>query len=397
MQELELSMMQHGDDPTRGIRLLLDQFEAEQHIHVRLTLFPWETAWSELVKVALYGHGPDVSEIGTTWVSNLIAMNTLRPFAASELVALGGAEAFLPSSWQSSTVIGEREVYAIPWLGDTRIICYRRDLLDKAGVDVATAFNSPRHLALTLGRLSDHGVDLPWVVPNRYAWNTLHNIVSLVWGAGGDLVTADGKRVIFDQPEARAGMKAYFDLYRYLAPEARYLDGSQSDAFFMQRQVAVTITGPWLMLWNRRPNPGAVTHFGAALPPGVPFVGGSNLGIWKHSRQERNALKLVNFLTSKQAQLTHNASTGLVPVRLETLASPQFTSDPFYALLAQGLQAGRSFPAIRFWGLIEDKLTAALTQLWNEIFDRSTPDIDALLDQYLRPLAKQLNDMLSNK
>jgi len=396
MQEVEPSMMPHGSHPIRDIPPLLDQFEAEQHIHVRLTLLPWDIAWVELVKVALYGHGPDISEIGTTWIGNLIAMNTLRPFAPTELAILGGAAAFLLSSWQSCAVLGEREVCAVPWLADTRLIYYRRDLLDKAGVDIATAFSSARQLALTLGRLSDHGIELPWVVPNRYAWNTLHNIASWVWGAGGDFVTADGRRVIFDQPQARAGMKAYFELYRYLAPEARYLDGIQSDAFFLERQVAVTTTGPWLMLWNRNLNPNSVANWGVALPPGAPFVGGSNLVVWRHTRHESDALKLVKFLTSKQVQL-QNSRIGMLPVRLEILAEPAFTDDPVQVVMGQALRAGRSVPALRWWGLIEDKLIHVLTQLWTEILERPAPDIDALLGKYLPPLAEQLNNMLSIK
>jgi multiple sugar transport system substrate-binding protein len=395
MLEIELSIMGRDAGPVGDIRPLLDQFEKEQHFHVRLTVLSWETAWAELVKVALYGHGPDVSEIGTTWIGNLIAMNTLRPFTPAELNVLGGSAAFLPSSWQSSTVIGEKDVCAVPWLADSRLIYYRHDLLDKAGVDPATAFNSPRQLALTLGRLSDHGIDLPWVVPSRYSARTLHGIASWVWAAGGDFVTADGKRVIFDQPQARAGMQAYFELYRYLAPEARYLTGSQSDAFFLQRQVAVTITGSWLMLFNRNLNPTAVANWGLALPPGTPFVGGSNLVVWQHTRHEREALKLVKFLTSKQVQLIYNPRIGLLPVRLETLAEPSFTDDPVNALMGQVVRAGRSFPSLRAWGLIEDKLSSALTQVWAEILESSAPDIDALLNKYLLPLAEQLNNTLN--
>jgi len=47
---------------------------------------------------------------------------------------LGVSAAFLPSSLQSSTALGERDVCAVPWLADTRLIYYRRDLLDKADV-----------------------------------------------------------------------------------------------------------------------------------------------------------------------------------------------------------------------------------------------------------------------
>jgi len=393
MAELELSIMARDAGPVGDIRPLLDQFEKEQHIHVRLTVLSWESAWAELVKVALYGHGPDVSEIGTTWIGNLIAMNTLRPFMPAELNVLGGSAAFLPSSWQSSTVIGERDVCAVPWLADTRLIYYRRDLLDKAGVDVVVAFTSPQHLALTLGRLRDRGVEIPWLVPTRHALNTLHNIASWVWAAGGDFVTADGKQVIFDRPEARAGMQAYFELYRYLAPEARHLDRLQCDSFFLQKQVAVTITGPWEMNFNR--NAEAASNWGLALPPGTPFVGGSNLVVWQHTRHEREALKLVKFLTSKQIQLAYNPRIGMLPVRLETLAEPSFTDDPANALMGQVVRAGRSFPALRAWGLIEDKLSSALTQVWTEILESSAPDIDALLGKYLPALAEQLNSTLN--
>ena len=49
-------------------------------------------------------------------------------------------------------------LWAAPWLADTRIICYRRDLFEQAGVDAATAFQSPAQLENALQRLRDHGV-----------------------------------------------------------------------------------------------------------------------------------------------------------------------------------------------------------------------------------------------
>ena len=387
MVEIELSIMARGNDPIGDLLPLLDQFEAEHHIHVKVTVLTWDIAWNEIVKMALYSDGPDVSEIGTSWTGNFIAMNALRPFTSSELVALGGSAAFLPSSWQSSMVLGEKEVCAIPWLADTRLIYFRRDLLDKAGVDSAAAFSSPEQVALTFGRLRDSGVNMPWVAPTHSGLFTLHNVASWIWGAGGDFVTTNGKRVIFDQPQARAGMKAYFDLYRYLGSEALHLNGYQADRAFVQGQAAVMISGPREGLVNRSSNP----DWGVALPAGVPFIGGSNLVIWQHTRRDRDALQLVKFLTGKQAQISYAPRTGLLPVHLETLASPAFINDPIHALMAQALHAGRSFPAMRLWGLIEDKLRITFSGLSEDILEQSASGIDALLDKYLTPLAEQLN------
>lgn len=62
---------------------------SEYHIHIRLRRLAWDTAWSDLVKVALYGDGPDVSEIGSTWLGDLGAMNALRLFDKADITMFG--------------------------------------------------------------------------------------------------------------------------------------------------------------------------------------------------------------------------------------------------------------------------------------------------------------------
>jgi hypothetical protein len=91
----------------------------------------------------------------------------------------------------------------------------------------------------------------------------------------------------------------------------------------------------------------------------------------------------------------YNLSGGLLPVRFESLASPEFVNDPNLIRVAQGLQQGRSFPSIHLWGLIEDKLAHALAQIWEELLSPAPPEIDALLDKHLTLLARHLNKTLS--
>jgi multiple sugar transport system substrate-binding protein len=394
MTELEFSIMRRGDDPVGDLQPLLDRFEAETRVKVRVTVLRWRDGWAEMVKTALYGHGPDVSEIGTTWIGNLIAMNALRPFELPELYKLGGEKVFLPASWQSGRVPDDAIVYAVPWLADTRLIYYHRSALEQAGLEAGTAFDSPAQLSSTLQRLQDSG-RAPWVMCTATPRRLLQEAASWVWSAGGDFVSADGKRILFDQPEALAGLKAYFELGRYLGPEARRLDGGQADDLFVQQQVASMLNMPIAYLLQRRLYPDVVKEWGVAPVMGTPFVGGSNLVIWKHSRQEQNALKLLRWLTTPEAQNTYNMFSGLLPVRVESLTAPAFANDPDLARIAQGLRQGRSFPAIRLWGLIESKLADALGQIWTESVDSPAPEIDALLDKHLALAARSLNKTLS--
>src|SRR5512136_2284060 len=82
------------------IRPLLNEFEAKYHIPVKVRLLTWDAAWSELVKVALYNDGPDISEVGSTWLGDLMSMSALHAFTSEELAQLGKASRFLAGAWQ---------------------------------------------------------------------------------------------------------------------------------------------------------------------------------------------------------------------------------------------------------------------------------------------------------
>jgi multiple sugar transport system substrate-binding protein len=395
VEEIELSMMSYVA-PDQLADLLRD-FEAQHRVHVRLQRWEWETSWSEIMKVALYGHGPVVSEIGSTWAASLAVMNVLRPFNGMEVAAMGKAAAFLPAAWNSGLMPGDPNPAAIPWLSETRAIYYRRDLFQQAGLADITRFESNAHLEDTLKTLQGHGLSA-WTMPTRATLNTFHNMTSWVWGAGGDFVDAAQRQVTFAEPAARAGIAAYFGLHRFLAPDARRLTVEESEARFLQGQTAMTISGPWLYLSPELPRTQQVAETtGVAMLPGVPWVGASHLVVWKHAapRQVRLAVELVRFLTSMTAQVASSTHTGMLPVLPEALNAPAFVNHPVYQVVGRGLLHGRSFPAMRLWGLIEEKLTAALGSLWAKVLTAEPgASLDALIRAELEPLAARLNKTL---
>jgi multiple sugar transport system substrate-binding protein len=395
-QELEFSIM--GESHV-NIQPLLDQFEAEHDIHVHLNVLSWDSAWSQLVKVALYGDGPDVSEIGSTWVGDLAGMNALRPFDAREIVTLGGASSFLPSAWQGGTLAGEEQQWTIPWLLGARLLYYRRDLIQQAGIDERTAFQSIEQLEQTVNRLHAKGVAVPWTVPTNTTHTTLLNVASWVWGAGGEFVSADGRQVLFDELLARTGLRAYFALGKYLATPVRHLKGLEPDEQFLSSaETAITVSGPWLFLAAReRMTSEALAQLGVVLPPGAPFVGGSHLVIWKHTHKADAALKLVHLLTQPFAQVTWSREVGLLPARLDALSAPPFSTDPVWQIAAKGLTTGRTFPTTRSWGLCEGKLVTELGAMWAEVLVDPDADLDAMVLKHIAPLARRLRLALEQK
>jgi multiple sugar transport system substrate-binding protein len=392
MTELELSIMAEGEYGEESLRPLLDEFEARHRIHVRLRVLSYETAWQQLVKFALYGQGPDVSQVGSTWISNLVGMNVLRPFSSQELASGGMPSIFLPAIWQGSYY----PVWAIPWMADVRLIYYRRDWLSQAGIDATIAFDSPQSLAQTLARLCAHGVALPWAVPTERTLLTMHGIASWVWHAGGDFIRPDGRGVLFTTAETLSGLRAYFDLYPYLLSAPRPLGDPQASELLLAGQAAVTLSGSWTWLGDvlsQEPEsyPINPTSVGLALPLGIPFSGPEYLVVWDSARHPAAALQLIYFLTGRPVQAAYPRSVGLLPVRLDVLSEPPFTDDPACQVMARALRASRSFPLLTRWGLIEGHLVDTLGQIWADILGQPNPDVEAIVRGRLEPLANRLN------
>lgn len=275
---------------------------------------------------------------------------------------------------------------AVPWLADVRILFYRRDILKRAGIDEQVAFQTPETLEQTLAQLRASGVNIPWVVPTQHSWRTVHNAASWVWGAGGDLLSADGKRILFNQPKALAGFRAYFALGRYLADEARGLTDTESDTLFQAGKAAVTVSGPWLLAMP----PELVAKVGITSPPGIPFVGGSHLVVWKYRRLASEAVQLVQFLTSLHFQQSCKPG-GLLPVRLKALDAFNMSSAEMGKYLQQSLTKGRSFPSVPLWEVIEARLADTLAATWREALKAPDSNWDAILDDRLNRLAQRLS------
>jgi multiple sugar transport system substrate-binding protein len=355
----------------------------------------WDGGLERLSKIAAYQFGPDVSQIGTTWLDSLAATGAVRPFTDEEVEALGGASLFFPASWQMVSLPSERsKVWAIPWLADVRVIFYWRDMLEEAGVDAQTAFRSPERVAETMECLQASGIDAPWGIWGDRKNVALQNAASWVWSAGGDVISADGRQILFDQPEAMQGFLAYFDLHRYLPPDIDHLpEVSQILDLFASRRLAV-IMGACSWLDGISSAYGEASDIapkiGLALPPGPAFVGGSNLIVWQHARQTREAVDLVRFLTSKQAQLDFCRAGSFLPTRLDVLSEPSFATDVRYQVIIEALKTGRAFPMIPKWGDVEEKLGRGLVWLWNTLLANPGMDSAALVKPYIEATARRL-------
>jgi multiple sugar transport system substrate-binding protein len=389
MEEIVFSIGNHGAAGLENLKKLVDLFERQYGIHVRLDVIPnSHQRWSGLVEAALYHNGPDVSEVGDSWVGDLIRMEALRPFQPGEVDEITSGVPYFEAVWKSSIreYEGRPSVFSIPWSTDSRVVFYRPDLLRENGIDEKSAFDSFTNLAATLSTLANTNHPMPLALPSRRSNLTLHCIASWVWAAGGDFLNPQGTNIGFDQPQALEGCKAYYRLRRFLSSEAQNMEENESDDAFDLGKAAVLLSGFWIPTNNLSPVVRA--NLGAVPIPGIPFVGGSHLAIWAHSRHEQAAQKLIKFFHSEEAAQYLYPWFGL-PISENGWQRPPFNSD-IYQTFRTAIQRGRSFPTVELWGLVEKRLTDILADIWNEILKKADSDTDAIVESHLIGLARRL-------
>jgi multiple sugar transport system substrate-binding protein len=399
MNDIEFSVMEGNPGDAQHLLPLLDAFEKQYRIHVNLIGIPWGRGWTEIAKYGIYGSGPDVSSIGSTWIGSLASMQALRPFGAQEVKALGGADAFFEAGWKSVFLPNDSSPWAIPWLADTLVIYFWKDALEKAGVkDFEMALASDAGLFDTLKKLQADGIKHPLAMTTTANSPVIiQEAAHWIWNAGGDFLSPDFRKVLFTEPAAMSGWRSYFSLAPFISPAS--LKAASSGELFNQRasgDAVVTFAGPWKGVTGRMQHPEWDQTLGIVPVPGTAFVGGSSLVIWQYSRKSREAFELVRFLSSQPTRIPAAPHEHGLPTRRDALNMPSVEYDPFHRIYLQALQSGRSFPSVRLWGSVEDKLIAQITAIWEKLLADPALDLDACLHEHLNPLAKHLNIVLGN-
>jgi multiple sugar transport system substrate-binding protein len=379
----------------------MKEFEHKFQTQIHTTEMAIDDAWPQLLQYVIYGGGPDIARIGTIWSSSLVSLNALRPFQTKEIVALGGEDVFFQPVWQSNILPGDSKVWAIPFTTYNYVLFYRKDLLTEAGIDEKNAFLSAQAMLETLQRLSDAGVRSPWIIPSGEHFRArLHILAGWIWGAGGHFLSEDGTQILLNRPEALQGLKAFFELHRFLAPIDYGLSPNECRRRFARGQAAMFIGGPDTLhfIRNLNPAPGVLEGISVAALPGIPWVGGSSLVVWKDVLadpvKERSVNRLISFLTEKDAQIRIYDGTNVLPARSDALPELQLHPPELLQIEKLILQDGRSYRPYPIWVRIQNDLTNILDQITMEFLEDTSADVVQIIRKYIDPLVQRYEVIL---
>src|SRR5690606_4296018 len=101
--------------------------EQNPDVTVEVTPVPWDSAHDKFTSAIAAGTAPDVAQVGSTWMAEFVGLNALE--STPEEVA---TDDYFPGALEAVTVDGT--VYGVPWYVETRVVYYRKDLAEKAGI-----------------------------------------------------------------------------------------------------------------------------------------------------------------------------------------------------------------------------------------------------------------------
>jgi len=413
---IQMWVMPNSLEPVKDIEAILAEFEkANPDIDVVVTSVDWGSAWTKITTAATSGDTPDIVQLGSTWVGSISAIGALMDLK-DKVAEIGGGSTFIPPAWASRGLEGSGTVTAIPWFVDSRAMFFRTDVMKQLRL-TSENFKTWGAFERSLTSIKDAELEIegvrvyPLGIPGKNDWNVIHNIAPWIWAAGGDFLSKDRKSSAINSAAAVEGVLYYVNLVKkgFIPLDALELNTAQVSSNFNNGSYGMYFDGPYeVKTLTLPPEQGgsygsiASRNFSISLYPAGPkgrytFVGGSNLAIFKNSKNPDAAWKVIKHLVSYKSQVNYAKATGFLPSTKAAFQDPYFSSDQYRSVFKDSIKYGRTYPCVSAWGLIEPILTRRLGIMWDHVLAAEDEEIRDVVKSDLDAAAREINSVLNVK
>lgn len=338
---------------------LVTEFERlNPDIRVEVQQIPWLSAHEKLLTAFAGDATPDVAQLGSSWVPELVALGAIEPLdtrlAASRRMR---TDDYFAGLMRGNVIDGR--TWGVPWYADTRLLFYRSDLLREAGFDsVPEDWNgwlAAMRAIKARGSPGDFAILLPL--------NEYEPLLALGLQQSEPLLRDGGRYGNFRSEGFQRASDFYLQLFREgLAPRVTNTQISNVYDEFARGHFAFYISGPWNIGEFRRrlPPERQDDWMTAPLPgpdgPGSSIAGGSSLAIFARSGHKDAAWRLIEYLSRVDVQLRFFELTGDLPARRSAWAAALLARDPYAAAFREQLERAVPPPTVPEWERIGQQM-----------------------------------------
>jgi N,N'-diacetylchitobiose transport system substrate-binding protein len=329
----------------------------KQHpdVNVEFERQQWTGIVEKLTTALSSSDSPDVVELGNTQAQAFEAAGALADLTDKK-AELGGDD-LLQSLVEAGTYDGK--FYGVPYYAGARIVVYRKDLLEKAGIPVPTTLDEFVQAGIKLKQDNAATPNFSGIyLPGKYWFAAL----PFIWQAGGDIaVQKDGEwQGTLSSPESLKGLEQVKTIMDQASGAPKDGDEAKDYVAFCKGEVGMLMGPGWKIgqILNEDDGcPDMADKIGAFALPGdaagttaPAFLGGSNLAISAKSEHQDLALDLLKIMAGKGYQ-TQFAQAGTIPA-LKSLLNEVGGDDAAKAQATAALNS-RFVPSSENWAGVE--------------------------------------------
>jgi multiple sugar transport system substrate-binding protein len=326
---------------------------------VTVTPVPWDAAHQKIASAIAAKQTPDVSMLGTTWMGEFAQTGALDP-TPPDLIK---QEDFFPGAWETGVVNGT--AYSVPWYVETRLIFYRKDLAQQAGITTPpTDWEGLTAMATALKEKAGAESGLYLQPGGTGSWQSF---MPFAWSNGAELT--DGQQFTLDTPEMTEALTYYGSFFQDgLSTKTDLgLQGSLEQSF-IDGKIGAFISGPWhIGLLTEQGGPGFADKFAVMAMPtkksATSFIGGSNLAVFKDAKNRDGAWKFVQWLSKPDVQVKWYQTVKSLPAVQASWDDPTLSGDEFLKLFGQQLESAKAPPAITTWEQVATAMDAEIERV----------------------------------
>jgi ABC-type glycerol-3-phosphate transport system substrate-binding protein len=329
----------------------VEKFNATHpNIIVKRTERSWMTKFEDLVTAFQTGTAPDVVTTDATQVPDYVEMGMYVAYDEEFPEVLTWKDRFVPEIWERSGGWYKGHFYAIPsWVDAGTFIAYNTEMFKEAGLvdskgnpKPPTTWDEVIEYAKELNKPPDHyGFHYPAVIAEA---PDIDIITGIIYGNGGRWLSADGTKVVINEPAVVDVVQLLVDLhnkYKVTSPSLLDIDYMKTIELFFERKFAMVVGMSWFPIvqqglkvpldfpYDMVPFPiGPRALSGASSFPGASLIIGAMWGIsmLTSSKHKKEAFEFVKWISSDDFLIGYDGDPvmGRLPSIKKAYDSPDF-------------------------------------------------------------------------
>jgi multiple sugar transport system substrate-binding protein len=371
---VKLVMLTHWGEESvlKPMQALLDEYtKLHPNVTIEYQTVTFDQLLTKITTARAAGISPDIYHFYNLWTPEFVKGGMLS-VPPEEVIADIKAN-YGPGSVQAVTYMGQ--IWGYPTEINTYLLIYNKKMFKEAGYDKPPeTWDQLREMAAKLKQVDESGkvTRAGFLLIPGWDSGVVHPFLSLLWSNGGEYLSADGSKALFNSPEGKATLKLYMDMLK-----DKSIDVGISGWDFPSGKGAMIIMANWWRATLKDTFADGYENVGVAPIPHGPNGKSSTLqynwlfGVDNGSKHREEAWKLVQWLNTPRKEGAASpigdfltSALGAMPSRLSDQVALADRYDDFMKAYIDSTAVARPEPVVPGGQEVKTTLQTEIEAAW---------------------------------